>query len=87
MRDLIVVGGGLGGLALAGLTQSEGARVALCEAHTKLGGCAGYFDRDPFTFDVGRTPNKHLAFGFGEHLFETGFDTGARGGDKRLGSS
>ncbi len=55
MRDLIVVGGGLGGLALAGLTQSEGARVALCEAHTKLGGCAGYFDRDPFTFDVGAT--------------------------------
>ena len=22
---------------------------------------------DPFTFDVGRTPNKHLAFGFGVH--------------------
>jgi cytochrome P450 len=22
---------------------------------------------DPFTFDVGRTPNKHLAFGFGIH--------------------
>jgi cytochrome P450 len=22
---------------------------------------------DPFTFDVGRTPNKHLAFGFGAH--------------------
>ncbi len=23
--------------------------------------------RDPFTFDVGRSPNKHLAFGFGVH--------------------
>ena len=22
---------------------------------------------DPFRFDVGRTPNKHLAFGFGVH--------------------
>jgi len=22
---------------------------------------------DPFKFDVGRTPNKHLAFGFGVH--------------------
>jgi len=23
---------------------------------------------DPFSFDVGRTPNKHLAFGFGVHF-------------------
>ena len=23
---------------------------------------------DPYTFDVGRTPNLHLAFGFGEHF-------------------
>jgi cytochrome P450 len=23
---------------------------------------------DPYTFDVGRTPNDHLAFGFGEHF-------------------
>jgi cytochrome P450 len=27
---------------------------------------AGVF-ADPFTFDVGRTPNRHLAFGFGAH--------------------
>lgn len=22
---------------------------------------------DPFTFDIGRSPNKHLSFGFGAH--------------------
>ena len=30
-------------------------RTALLEAHTKLGGCAGYFRRGPFTFDAGAT--------------------------------
>ena len=27
----------------------------MLEAHTKLGGCAGYFGRGPFTFDAGAT--------------------------------
>jgi cytochrome P450 len=27
---------------------------------------ADVFD-DPFTFDIGRSPNPHLAFGFGAH--------------------
>ena len=53
--DLVVVGGGIGGLATATLAQRLGLRVALLEAHTKLGGCAGYFDRGPYTFDVGAT--------------------------------
>ncbi len=53
--DLVVVGGGMGGLATAALARREGLRVALLEAHTKLGGCAGYFGRGPYTFDVGAT--------------------------------
>jgi C-3',4' desaturase CrtD len=53
--DLVVIGGGMGGLAASGLAQSQGLRVALLEAHTKLGGCAGYFGRGAFTFDVGAT--------------------------------
>ncbi|WP_406696448.1 NAD(P)/FAD-dependent oxidoreductase [Singulisphaera sp. Ch08] len=53
--DLIVVGGGMGGLATAALVQRFGLRVALLEAHTKLGGCAGYFGRECFTFDAGAT--------------------------------
>ena len=51
-HDLVVVGGGMGGLACAALSQRRGLRVALLEAHSKLGGCAGYFDRGPFTFDA-----------------------------------
>ena len=33
---------------------------------------------DPFRFDVGRTPNKHLAFGFGVH-YCLGRDAGPDG--------
>jgi phytoene dehydrogenase-like protein len=53
--DLVVVGGGMGGLATAALAGRLGLRTALLEAHTKLGGCAGYFRRGPFTFDAGAT--------------------------------
>ena len=61
--DLIVVGGGMGGLAAAALAQRVGLRVALLESHTKLGGCAGYFGRGPYTFDVGATALMGLAPG------------------------
>jgi phytoene dehydrogenase-like protein len=53
--DLIVVGAGMGGLATAALAARAGCRVALLEAHTHLGGCAGYFGRGPYTFDAGAT--------------------------------
>ena len=53
--DLVVVGGGMGGLATVALAQSLGLKTALLEAHTKLGGCAGYFSRQPYTFDAGAT--------------------------------
>ncbi len=53
--DLAVVGGGVGGLAAAALARRAGLRVVLLEAHTRLGGCAGWFDRGPYTFDAGAT--------------------------------
>ena len=53
--DLVVIGGGMGGLATAALAQSRGLRVALLESHVKLGGCAGYFARGPYHFDAGAT--------------------------------
>ncbi|MFM7590422.1 MAG: NAD(P)-binding protein, partial [Isosphaeraceae bacterium] len=61
--DLVVVGGGIGGLALAALAQRKGLKTALCESHTHLGGCAGYFQRGPFTFDCGATALMGLAAG------------------------
>jgi C-3',4' desaturase CrtD len=53
--DLAVVGGGIGGLALAALAQQAGLRTVLFESHKRLGGCAGYFDRGDYTFDCGAT--------------------------------
>jgi len=61
--DLVVIGGGMGGLATAALAQRVGLRTALVEAHTKLGGCAGYFARGPYTFDVGATALMGLSPG------------------------
>lgn len=45
----------MGGLATAALAAKFGLKTALLEAHTKVGGCAGYFSRDEWTFDVGAT--------------------------------
>ena len=53
--DLIIVGGGMGGLATAALARRRGLRVTLLEAHTQLGGCSGHFSRGDYHFDVGAT--------------------------------
>ncbi len=53
--DVIVVGGGVGGLVAAGLAQRLGLSVLLLESHASVGGCAGYFERGPFAFDAGAT--------------------------------
>ena len=54
-ESIIVVGGGVAGLTSAALLAKEGYPVTLVEAHTQLGGCAGTFQRGPYTFDVGAT--------------------------------
>ncbi|ADV63367.1 FAD-dependent pyridine nucleotide-disulfide oxidoreductase [Isosphaera pallida ATCC 43644] len=55
IRDLVIVGGGMGGLAAAALAARAGLSVTLCESHTGFGGCAGYFDRHDCVFDAGAT--------------------------------
>lgn len=62
--DTVVIGGGFGGLTAAALLAARGRDVALLEAHTVTGGCAGFFDRFEkgtfgerlrYRFDVGAT--------------------------------
>ena len=55
MYDYLVIGAGYGGLAAAALLQQRGQRVLLLESHATLGGCASFFRRQQFTFDVGAT--------------------------------
>ncbi len=40
--DLVVVGGGVGGLATAALAQRLGLRLTLMVSRTKLGGCPAF---------------------------------------------
>ncbi len=50
--DAIVVGAGLGGLSCGARLAREGRRVLVIEQHEKVGGFAGSFTREGFTFDV-----------------------------------
>src|SRR5438552_5755662 len=55
MRDVIVVGGGVAGVATAARLQAQGLSTLVLEAHGQPGGCAGYYRRRGFSFDVGAT--------------------------------
>jgi C-3',4' desaturase CrtD len=53
--DVVIVGGGIAGMATAARLQSAGLSTFVLESHTRPGGCAGYYCRDGFAFDVGAT--------------------------------
>ncbi|HTJ39783.1 MAG TPA: NAD(P)/FAD-dependent oxidoreductase [Dactylosporangium sp.] len=53
--DVAVIGGGLAGLATAMRLQAKGLATVVLEAHGHAGGCAGYYRRRGFSFDVGAT--------------------------------
>jgi carotene isomerase len=53
MRDVIVIGSGIGGLTAAALLSRYGKRVIVCESHNIAGGAAHSFTRRGFTFDSG----------------------------------
>ncbi len=50
--DVIVVGGGLGGLTAANHLARRGQRVLLAEQHSEIGGLAAYFKRKSHVIDV-----------------------------------
>mgnify|MGYP005843130199 CR=1 FL=1 len=55
MRDVIVIGAGLGGLACAARLQAAGLRVCVVEALERPGGRAGVLEVNGFRFDTGPT--------------------------------
>src|SRR5437763_1398757 len=50
-----VIGGGIAGMATALRLQAAGLSTIVFEAHGQPGGCAGFFRRRGFAFDVGAT--------------------------------
>ena len=54
-HDVAIVGAGIAGMATAARLQARGYSTIVFEAHGQPGGCAGYFRRKGFAFDVGAT--------------------------------
>lgn len=53
MKKIIIIGGGIGGLATANLLARDGHDVHVYEKEPTLGGRANTFTKDGFTFDTG----------------------------------
>jgi phytoene desaturase len=67
-QKAIVIGAGLGGLAMAALLAERGYAVTVLEKNDQLGGRAGLLKVDGFTFDTG--PSWYLMPEVFEHFFE-----------------
>jgi phytoene desaturase len=67
-QKIVVIGGGMGGLAFANLAAKKGYSVTLLEKNERLGGVANQFEADGFTFDMG--PSWYLM----PDVFQSYFD-------------
>ena len=59
--DAVVIGAGIAGLTAAATLANRNLRTLVLERHNVPGGCASFYQRDGYRFDVGAT----LASGFG----------------------
>lgn len=65
--EVVVIGGGIAGLASAALLARSGYSVTLLEAHATLGGRAGSWEKDGFRFDTG--PSWYLMPEVFDHFY------------------
>ena len=69
--DVVVVGGGMGGLTAAALLAARGLSVCLLERQSQVGGCIGRVEFSGYDFDPGM--GLYTSFGEGE-FYERLFD-------------
>ncbi|TDL30818.1 FAD-dependent oxidoreductase [Jeotgalibacillus sp. S-D1] len=62
-KNIIVVGGGIGGLTAGALLAQAGCSVTILEASREWGGCAGKFQRSQYLFASGATLGMGLEKG------------------------
>ena len=68
MSRVVIIGGGIGGLASAALLAREGHDVVLLERNAQLGGRAGSWEKDGFRFDTG--PSWYLMPEVFDHFYQ-----------------
>ncbi|HMF56636.1 MAG TPA: FAD-dependent oxidoreductase [Pyrinomonadaceae bacterium] len=51
--EVVVVGGGIGGLTVAALVAARGVKVCVLEKESSAGGCAATFEKSGYTFERG----------------------------------
>lgn len=51
--DVVVIGGGVGGLSAGSILAKQGRKVLVLEQSERIGGCCSTFEKEGFKFDVG----------------------------------
>lgn len=68
MKNIVIIGAGVSGLAAAALLSRQGHQVKVVEKNTQVGGRAGVWEKDGFSFDTG--PSWYLMPEVFEHFYE-----------------